>query len=97
MLRNFLFANPPRMITRFPRYAELCEAWRVSDRNPQRAMRLFTPAAFRDLQVLSQLAWFDEESLTNDPEVRELVRRGRDYTADDQALIARKEAELSAG
>ena len=94
MLRNFLFVNPSRIITRFPRYAELCEAWRVSDRNPQRAVRLFTPGALRDLQVLSQLAWFDEESLTADPEIRELVRRGRDYTANDQALIAGKETEL---
>jgi alpha-amylase/alpha-mannosidase (GH57 family) len=96
ILRNFLYANPPRMVTRFPRYAEFCEAWRAADRKAERAKRLFTPAAFRDLQVLSQLAWFDEEFLTKDPEVRELVRRGRDYTVDDQALIARKEAEILA-
>ncbi|HEX8984869.1 MAG TPA: glycoside hydrolase, partial [Bryobacteraceae bacterium] len=96
ILRNFLYANPPRMITRFPRYAEFCEAWRASDRNPQRALRLFNTQALRDLQVLSQLAWFDEEFLTRDPEVRELARRGRDYNLGDQALIARKEAEILA-
>jgi alpha-amylase/alpha-mannosidase (GH57 family) len=94
ILRNFLFANPPRMVTRFPRYAEFSEAWRAADRKPQRALRLFSPAAFRDLQVLSQLAWFDEEYLTKDPEVAELVRRGRDFTLDDQALAARKQAEI---
>ncbi len=94
ILRHFLFPNPPRMVTRFPRYAELCEAWRAADRNPQRGMRLFTPAAYRDLQVLSQLAWFDEEYLEKDPEIRELAQRGRDYTLDDQGLIARKQNEL---
>jgi alpha-amylase/alpha-mannosidase (GH57 family) len=94
ILRNFLYANPSRMVTRFPRYAEFCEAWRAAGRNPQRAIRLFTPAALRDLQVLSQLAWFDEEFLAKDPDIHDLVRRGRDYTLDDQMLIARKQAEI---
>ncbi len=94
MLRHFLFPSPSRMVTRFPRYAEFCEAWRAADRNPQRAMRLFTTAAYRDLQVLSQLSWFDEEYLEHDPEIHDLTRRGRDYTIDDQARIARKQAEL---
>jgi alpha-amylase/alpha-mannosidase (GH57 family) len=94
ILRHFLFPNPSRMVTRFPRYAELCDAWRAADRNPQRARLLFTPAAYRDLQVLSQLAWFDEEYLEKDPEVGDLVRRGRDYAVEDQALIARKQVEL---
>jgi len=94
VLRNFLFLNPSRIITRLPRYAEFCQAWRAADRNPQRAMRLFTPAAFRDLQVLSQLAWFDESYLDQDPEIQDLVRRGRDFTIDDQQTVARKQAEI---
>jgi len=94
MLRNFLMANPPPAIVRFPRYAEFCQAWAAAGSNPERALRLFTIAALRDLQVLSQLAWFDEDLLTNDPDVRDLVHRGRDYTADDQAFVARKQAEL---
>ncbi len=94
LLRNYLYPNPSKIITRFPRYAELCEAWRASDRNVARARRLFTHGALRDLQVLSQLAWFDEEEFERDPEVRELVQRGRDFTHEDQALIGRKETEL---
>jgi alpha-amylase/alpha-mannosidase (GH57 family) len=94
MLRNFLMANPPPAIARFPRYAEFCQAWAAANCNPERTLRLFTVAALRDLQVLSQLAWFDEDSLTEDPDVRNLVRRGRDYTADDQAFLARKQAEI---
>ena len=94
MLRSFLMDTPPPTIARFPRYAEFCQAWGAADRNPQRALRLFTTAALRDLQVLSQLAWFDEEFLTEDAEVTDLVRRGRDYTSGDQALIARKQATI---
>ena len=94
MLRNFLMPSPAPVFARLPRYAELCQAWAAADCSPQRAMRLFTTAALRDLQVLSHLAWFDEEVLTRDAEVRELVRRGRDYTLDDQALVARKQAEM---
>src|SRR5258708_1516920 len=49
----------------------------------------------RDLQVLSQIAWLDELFL-EDPEVRELVRKGRGYSLEDQALIiARQKAFLS--
>jgi alpha-amylase/alpha-mannosidase (GH57 family) len=94
MLRSFLMTNPPPSIARFPRYAEFCHAWTAADSNPQRALRLFNPAALRDLQVLSQLAWFDEKVLGGDPEVRELVERGRDFTLDDQTLMARKQAEI---
>ena len=45
--------------------------------------------ALRDLQVLSQLSWFDEEFQT-DPEVRELVDKRRDYSLQDQTLVGRK-------
>ena len=94
ILRYFFAGNPGRMICRYPRYGELYDAWRAADQNTQRARRLFGVAAFCDLQALSQLAWFDEEFLTADPEIRELVARGRDYTFQDQALLGKKQTEL---
>jgi alpha-amylase/alpha-mannosidase (GH57 family) len=48
----------------------------------------------RDLQVLSQLAWFDEIVLEEDPQVKDLVAKGRDYSPADQALMGRKQIEL---
>ncbi len=96
MLRNFVPANPSKIVSRFPRYLEFCDAWRASDHNTRRALRLFSVQAFRDLQVLSQLAWFDESLFTSDPEVADLVRRGREFTHADQALVATKQAELIA-
>jgi alpha-amylase/alpha-mannosidase (GH57 family) len=94
MFRNFIPLSPTRNVARFPRYLELCQAWRAADRNPARALRVFSTQAFRDLQVLSQLAWFDEEFLAKDSEIHELMLRGRSFTLDDQALVGRKQTEL---
>jgi alpha-amylase/alpha-mannosidase (GH57 family) len=94
ILRNLIPLSPTRIVARFPRYVELCQAWRAADRNVGRALRVFSTQAFRDLQVLSQLAWFDEEFLAKDPEIHELVVRGRSFTLEDQELVGRKQTEL---
>ncbi|HSB15213.1 MAG TPA: glycoside hydrolase family 57 protein [Bryobacteraceae bacterium] len=94
ILRYFFQANPSRLIYRFKRYGELYDAWLASDRDVKRARRFFSSQAFRDLQVLSQLAWFDEKFLEHDSTVAELVRKGRDYTLDDQELMGRKQTEI---
>jgi len=81
MLRSLFQANVQRMIERFPRYAEL---YRTRGRSIQE---------LRDLQVLSQLAWFDEDQRARDPELVALVKKGRDYSPEDQATMARKQRE----
>lgn len=90
----WFFHASHRLVHRFPRYAELYEAWRAAGRRPDRAARFFGIGSLRDLQVLSQLAWFDEEWLEKDADVRSLVEKGRDFTLEDQALIGRKQSEL---
>jgi len=82
MRRYFFQANVERMIYRYPRYRELYES---RDR--------FTIRDLRDLQVLSQLVWFDEDALARDPELIALVHKGHDYALEDQALMARKQLE----
>ena len=69
-------------------FAEVCGA------NPQRARRHFSVQDLRDLQVLSQLAWFDEEFQAHDEEVKALVAKERNYSLEDQALMARKQREI---
>lgn len=96
ILSYFFQANPARMIRRYPRYAELYDVWLGAGQEVTRARRMFTPRSLRDLQVLSQLVWFDEDSLRDDPDVRELARKGRDYSSEDQALLGRKQAEFLA-
>ena len=93
ILRNFFMANPAKMIYRYPRYGELFKAFQAQE-NVQRTRGTFGPQEFRDLQILSQLAWFDEELQDNDPEVRGLISKGRDFSLEDQALMGRKQREI---
>jgi len=93
-LHYFFQANVTRMIHRYPRYAELHGAWLAADQNARRARHFFNARTMRDLQVISQLAWFDEEFQANDPEVRGLIEKGRDYTLEDQAVMGSKQLEI---
>ena len=95
ILQYFFQANVGRMIYRYPRYSELFEAWLSAGQNFSRAQRTFGTQAYRDLQVLSQLAWFDEEWLTNDPDVRDLARKQRNFSVEDQQLLGRKQIEVT--
>jgi len=94
ILLYFFQANRERLINRYPRYRELFERWEGAGSDPNHAAHYFGPQDYRDLQVLSQLAWFDEEFLEHDPEVAALVDRASDYTLEDQQLVARKEREI---
>ena len=94
IFKYFFQANAGRLIYRYPRYGELYDAWRAAGENAERARRSFSPGAMRDLQVLSQLAWFDEIVQAQDPQVRALVAKGRDYSPADQALMGRKQIEI---
>jgi alpha-amylase/alpha-mannosidase (GH57 family) len=70
------------MIYRYPRYRELYEK---RDR--------FSAQDLRDLQVLSQLVWFDEDLLARDRELEQLVRKGQNFSLDDQRVMGRKQRE----
>jgi alpha-amylase/alpha-mannosidase (GH57 family) len=94
VLKYFFQANASRMIYRYPRFGELYDLWRASEGNMEKARRAFHAQAFRDLQVLSQLAWFDEEFQAKDPEVRALFAKARNYTLRDQELVGRKQREI---
>ncbi len=91
---QYLFqANPVNLIGRYPRYRELWERFREHGGNPERAERYFQAQDFTDLQVLSQIAWFDEFFL-EEKEVAELVGKGRNYSLDDQKFVIAREREL---
>jgi alpha-amylase/alpha-mannosidase (GH57 family) len=91
---QYLFqANPVHMIGRYPRYRELWERFRGVGDAPERAEKYFQPQDFTDLQVLSQVAWFDEFFL-QDPDIAALVKKGQGYSLEDQRLVIAKEREL---
>src|SRR5438309_2251108 len=93
---QYLFqANPQNLIGRYPRYKELWERFREHGNHPDRAERYFQPQDFTDLQVLSQIAWFDEFFL-EEKEIAALVRKGHNYSLDDQQFVIARERELLA-
>jgi len=89
ILRNFFMANPDRMIYRYPRFGELFN-------EKKNGRTSFSPQELRDIQVLSQVAWFDEEFLEHDSEVRGLIEKGHDFSLEDQSLMGRKQREILA-
>ena len=93
LLKNSFHANPGRMIYRYPRFGELFNASQAQ-KQTNTARSVFGVQEYRDLQVLSQLTWFDEEWLQSDPVVSALVRKGRDFSLEDQAALGRKQTEL---
>ncbi len=96
ILKYFFQANPSRVIYRYPRYGELYDAWRAGEGNVERLRKSLGFSGLRDLQVLSQLAWFDEIYQEKDPDVGALLAKGRDFTLADQAIMGRKQIEICA-
>ncbi len=91
---QYLFqANPQNVIGRYPRYRELWERFRTYGDHPDRAERYFQPQDFTDLQVLSQIAWFDEFFL-EEKEVAALVAKGHNFSLEDQKFVIAREREL---
>ena len=94
-LRYLFQANPVNMIGRYPRYRELWERYRATCDRPEGPETYFHAGDYADLQVLSQLAWFDEYFLA-DPDIAALVRKAEGFTSEDQQLVIAKEREFLA-
>jgi alpha-amylase/alpha-mannosidase (GH57 family) len=91
---QYLFqANPEHLIGRYPRYAELYDRFKGSGLSPERAEPYFAAQDYTDLQVLSQMAWFDEFFL-KEPEIAGLIKEGRGFSLDDQQFVIKRQREL---
>ncbi len=91
---QYLFqANPVNMIGRYPRYRELWERFRGAGDSPERAEKYFQAQDFTDLQVLSQIAWFDEFFL-DDPDIAALIKKGHGFSLADQAFVIAHQGAL---
>ncbi|MGA3186650.1 MAG: glycoside hydrolase family 57 protein [Bryobacteraceae bacterium] len=82
ILKYFFQVHLERIVHRYPRYRELHEKHDT-----------FSIQDFRDLQIYNQIAWFDEDLLARDQELQALIRKGRDFSREDQLMVARKESE----
>jgi alpha-amylase/alpha-mannosidase (GH57 family) len=96
-LQYFFQANFSHIISRYPRYLELYEKLRSYHHKPVLAERHFTTQEIADLQVLSQLAWFDEFFLdAPDSSLAPLLAKGRDFTVSDQQIAIAKQRDIIA-
>jgi alpha-amylase/alpha-mannosidase (GH57 family) len=84
--------NHERLMSRWPRFVELYEWSRAA--SGAQALLAFTHRDWRDLQLLSQLAWMDEEWFSKDPVIYRLANRGKDFTEKDKADLKTKQLEL---
>jgi len=92
-LLGFAFQiNRENLLNRYPRFRELHEKARSAQ--PEMAARLFTTQDWLDVQLLSQLAWFDEIYLAEDAEIRRLVAKGHGFSEDDKALLRKKTVQI---
>jgi alpha-amylase/alpha-mannosidase (GH57 family) len=91
---QYLFqANPANVIGRYPRYRELREQFGEHGYSAEKAEKYFEPRHLTDLQVLSQIAWFDEFFL-EDKDVAALIKKERNYSLEDQQFVIAREKEL---
>jgi alpha-amylase/alpha-mannosidase (GH57 family) len=81
-------------VQRWPRFAELYS--QVHSGGIEACAAHFSARDWRDLQLLSQLAWMDEEYLEKDPVVSELSRKGKGFTEEDKSALRAKQLELLA-
>ncbi|MDE3178981.1 MAG: glycoside hydrolase [Acidobacteriota bacterium] len=85
--------NHENIMSLYPRFWELFLKAKGADSEPE-ASRISAYQDFLDLQVISQVAWFDEIYLATDPQIKDLVARQRGYTEEDKAVVQAKEIEI---
>jgi alpha-amylase/alpha-mannosidase (GH57 family) len=84
--------NHEQLMSRWPRFVELHEWSRAA--GGAQALVTFTARDWRDLQLLSQLAWMEESWLQKDPVVSKLSTKGKDFSEKDKSSLKEKQFEL---
>ena len=86
--------NHENLLARWPRFVELHQ-W-VRSAGTEKAATQLGARDWRDLQLLSQLAWMDEEYLAHDPVVSALSAKGKGFSEADKQALRGKQLELLA-
>jgi len=89
---NRAFQVNEQFLWRWPRFLELHSQVRLG--GAEACVAQFAEQDWRDLQMLSQIAWMDEEYLAKDPVVSALSMKGKGYTEQDKAALREKQIEL---
>lgn len=84
--------NHERLMSRWPRFVELYE-WAQPAGGAQ-ALVTFTTRDWRDLQLLSQLAWMEETWFERDEIINRLASKGKNYSELDKKDLKVKQLQL---
>ena len=96
ILQNFFKANWETMVFPHNRYHQLLEkrGRQTCLDEIKRTLSYFTVTDVRDLQVWFNLAWMDPYWIKNDPLVRSLFNKSRDFSENDKQLLIQKQREI---
>lgn len=94
LLDQFFMANPEQMIRPHPRFHELYQRRGAGKQTAMEALRRFGERDFRDLQVLFNLAWVHPLAFERDDLLRELRRKGRNFTEAEKNHLLDKHLEI---
>ena len=84
--------NHEHLMSRWPRFVELYEWSRPA--GGAQALVSFTPRDWRDLQLLSQLAWMEESWFQKDGVTSRIANKGKDYFEKDKLELKERQQEL---
>jgi len=96
ILENFFLAHWGNMIKPFPRYYELLvkRGTHFIKGDLVRMIKYFSETDFLDLQVLFNLCWIDPFFRGNDPFLKMLAEKGRNYTEDEKDALIGKQKDI---
>jgi alpha-amylase/alpha-mannosidase (GH57 family) len=99
LLRSFFMVAWEHNVQPLPRYWELLQKRGRDVRHADlgRIAQGFSDAELTDLQLLFNLAWMGFGAHADEPVVRELRQKGRDFTRDDVDALVQVQAKIVAG
>lgn len=91
ILNNFFDANYQTMILTNPEYHRL---YQIVQAEGTSDTSIFTNQEYSDLMALFNLAWIDPSYKTSNPELKKLVKKGKNYTLEDRINIIEIQREI---
>ena len=84
ILNNFFDANYQSMILPFPEYNRL---FQKAQMEYSKGISAFSNQEYADLMTLFNLAWFDPVHVKKYPEIKKLIKKGKNYSIQDRIKI----------
>ena len=91
IINNFFDANYHSMILPHSEYNRL---YQKAQQNAYDDIEIFTEQEYSDLMALFNLVWFDPIYLNKYPELKKLIKKGKNYSLEDRIKIIELQREI---